>query len=75
MKIIEPAKYIKRKGTVALFNKNCDHVVDVSGGGDIFCTICGWKSDPQNIVDFVMKNLSFKSGIIADSAKKVLGWD
>jgi len=65
------AKRIGEK--VDLINKNCFHVVDVTHDGDMFCTQCEWKSDPQKVIKYLIDAVS-GMGSAREHAKKALGW-
>ena len=65
---------VKRIGEqIDLLNNNCSHVVDVSHDGDVFCTQCSWKSDPQKIIKHLIDAVSGMHSARAQ-AKKALGW-
>jgi len=65
---------VKRIGEeIDLIKNNCAHVVDVDFSGDVFCTQCSWRSDPQKIIKHLIDGITGMNSARAQ-AKKALGW-
>ena len=56
-----------------LVNRNCEHVVDVDYVGDLFCTQCEWKVDPQKVIKHLIRAVT-GMGSARESVKRALGW-